>query len=70
MVQRIYPKEFSLQVVIILQFAVIIIMKKKNNSFSVEFVSGDVSLQSEEISEYLDGMVGNTERIKDQITVH
>jgi len=29
MVQRIYPKESSLQVVIILQFAVIIIIMKK-----------------------------------------
>ena len=39
-------------------------------SFSVEFVSGDLSLQSEEISEYLDGMGGNTERIKGQLTLH
>jgi len=36
----------------------------------MEFVSGDLSLQSEEISEYLDGMGGNTERIKDQLTVY
>ena len=68
MVQRIYPRKSSLQFVIILQFAIIIIMKKA--SFSVEFVSGDPSLQSEEISEYLDGMGGNTERIQDQLTVH
>jgi hypothetical protein len=34
------------------------------------FVSADLSLQSEEISEYLDGMGGSAERIKDQLTVH